>query len=105
MNKDDNIEGGKEKLTQEYEEAQNELKELVKLENDYLDYVKKESILLDKLNNRYRSQDKDYSTDDLLAQQNIVKKQLELDRSELEEQIKRIESQLEEYNENNDCEE
>ena len=44
MNKDDNIEGGKEKLTQEYEEAQNELKELVKLENDYLDYVKKESI-------------------------------------------------------------
>ena len=105
MNKDDNIEGGKEKLTQEYEEAQNELKELVKLENDYLDYVKKESILLDKLNNRYRSLDKDYSTDDLLAQQNIVKKQLELDRSELEEQIKRIESQLEEYNENNDCEE
>ena len=74
MNKDDNIEGGKEKLTQEYEEAQNELKELVKLENDYLDYVKKESILLDKLNNRYRSLDKDYSTDDLLAQQNIVKK-------------------------------
>jgi hypothetical protein len=105
MNKDDNIEGGKEKLTQEYEEAQNELKELVKLENDYLDYVKKESILLDKLNNRYRSPDKDYSTDDLLAQQNIVKKQLELDRSELEEQIKRIESQLEEYKENNDCEE
>lgn len=105
MNKDDNIEGGKEKLTQEYEEAQNELKELVKLENDYLDYVKKESILLDKLNNRYRSLDKDYSTDDLLAQQNIVKKQLELDRSELEEQIKRIESQLEEYKENNDCEE
>ena len=105
MNKDDNIEGGKEKLTQEYEEAQNELKELVKLENDYLDYVKKESILLDKLNNRYLSPDKDYSTDDLLAQQNIVKKKLELDRSELEEQIKRIESQLEEYKENNDCEE
>ncbi len=99
MDKDNSTKDEKQKLYNLIEETKHKLKQRLDFEDRYLTYTKKETELLNEIHYHYPHPHKNSFIDALIYNQSVLKKQLESDKVELQEQLQRFENQLNECNE------